>query len=877
MLKSFFTPKGKSAKPVAEQAGANDAAAKTKAKAPRPPKKKATDAPPKADTLDLVPILAIAPPYLVTKDGTFIMMFEIPPLESGASDRGAERALWSARYGQALSALPSGLKFQMSVILEPCNPTDDLAYFISRAERWHYVYGDPERTQSERATAKSMAIAGDYISELIQKWYDHFLPINMRTIITISYTPVGQAMKAAAKSMFGGKSKDSSMSLDQLEGYLKQATVALEEKAGFLMHAFQGSSIPLRVLTPAEMCQVVWRTLHPTASGAKNLSAANVVERIANGAQLDRYGGMPPEDAFTPDLAPSEIAELLAPDTLVESEDYFEVDGVLISGYVVWDYRPNRPAMVGRLADLEGGWCGTLFVEVADPAVVADKLRQREVQLSATAMAKSSKGLIADFGSGQENAAVQNARYQLETATVTPIYIRFFVFRTANDLETLRKRQRELETLFSTTGIAAFPARYGQSLLYQSYIPADRLVMGQKSRNMTPESLAAFFWPEHRRVLDPEGIYVGMDLDTRQPVRIDPFGVRSDKTPSYLGIGRPGAGKSVWLRSMMLSVMLAGGKVMAIDLEGEMKGFTQTYGGRYIEVGTTTGERINILDIPPDSDDPLLSGVEHLVSFCGSVNDKVIPHGPEWNALADAYRDSAIDHHWISEEGKVGEYRHEDAPRLADIVRFLDQQNTNQGVGRSIADMLRPYSHGVYAHYFNSRTTFDIRNESLVVFGLRHVNNDQSSHLLRVYLWQVLGLIWGEVLRRHDREPDVANHIMLDEVWKLLAAPGGGQAIENMARRFRKRKAALWMATQEVGEFVDSEQGRKILSIVGNTFLMDQRPHEAGRLRAALGLSDGLARHLTGLGTGRGILLTPNANLMLQVVVPDGWNVMTNV
>jgi hypothetical protein len=118
---------------------------------------------------------------------------------------------------------------------------------------------------------------------------------------------------------------------------------------------------------------------------------------------------------------------------------------------------------------------------------------------------------------------------------------------------------------------------------------------------------------------------------------------------------------------------------------------------------------------------------------------------------------------------------------------------------------------------------------------------------------------------------------MLDEVWKLLAAPGGAPAIENMARRFRKRKAALWMATQEVGEFVETEQGKKILSIVGNTFLMDQRPHEASRLRDALGLSEGLARHLTGMGTGRGILLTPNSSLSLQVVVPDGWNVMTNV
>ena len=35
-------------------------------------------------------------------------------------------------------------------------------------------------------------------------------------------------------------------------------------------------------------------------------------------------------------------------------------------------------------------------------------------------------------------------------------------------------------------------------------------------------------------------------------------------------IGRPGAGKSVWLKTMMTSAMIAGGRVMAVDIEGDM-------------------------------------------------------------------------------------------------------------------------------------------------------------------------------------------------------------------------------------------------------------------------------------------------------------------
>lgn len=869
MLKNMFTPRKK----VGEAPqGSNEP--RSGKESPRNEKKQVTAEAPKADTVDLVPILAIVPPYLVTKDGAFVMMFEIPPLESSATDKGSERAFWSSRYGTALATLPPGTQFQMSVILEPCDPTSDLQYFLSRAEKWHLLVGDPAKSEQERATAHALASASDHITAAIADWYDSARPVNMRTILTISWRPSFQAVKSA---LFGANSKTATVTLDQIKACLPQAEAALTEKASLLAAAFLGVSIPLRALSYGEMCQVVWRTLHPAASGAKSQSAIHIAEVLAKGEREAGFGGPPPVDIFTPEMTPDQLAEALAPDTFVEGEDHFEVDGVYASGYVIHDFRPNQPAYVGRLSDLPGGWCGTMFVEIADPAIVADRLRQREVQLQAKEMAKASKGLLADFGSRQEASAVQTARFGLETSSVAPIYIRFFVIRTANDLETLQKRTRDLESLLKTIGIYHFCARYSQALLYQSFLPVNSQILNQKARNMTPDALSTFFWPEHRRVMDEEGIYIGLDMDTNLPVRIDPFGARSDKTPSYLAIGRPGAGKSVWLRAMMTSAMLSGGNVMAIDLEGEMEGFARMYGGRYIEVGTGAGEKINILDIPPDSEDPLSAGTEHLVSFCGAVRGMPIPHGAEWNALASAYMIAIQDRGWLGEGFSIKEWRHEDAPRLSDIVRILERHNASDGVSRSLADMLRPYSEGVYAPYFNTSTSFDIRNERLVIFGLKNVNEDQSSIRLRVYLWQVMGLIWSEVLRRHAVEPEVANHIMLDEVWKLLSSPGGAPAIENMARRFRKRKASLWMATQEVGEFIDTQEGRKILSIVGNTFLMDQRPTEAERLQLALKLSPGVTRYLSSLGTGRGLLLTPAATLHIYVAVPDAWNVFTRV
>jgi type IV secretory pathway VirB4 component len=387
---------------------------------------------------------------------------------------------------------------------------------------------------------------------------------------------------------------------------------------------------------------------------------------------------------------------------------------------------------------------------------------------------------------------------------------------------------------------------------------------------MTADSLATFFWPAQRRYMEENGIYLGIDQATLLPIRVDPFGDSMEKTPTFLALGRPGAGKSVWLRTMMLSALIAGDSVMAIDIEGEMQSFCDQYGGRYIEIGGVSGERINVLDIPPDSDNPLEHGTKHLVAFCEAIRGSSVPKGPQWNVLAEAYKLALEDRGMIDPiSGEpLSAWRCEDAPLLNDVTRILTQLKRPEAV--SLSEMLHPYSNGLYKEFFNIQTTFDVRKERLVVFGMRHVNESGTwdDQELQVYLWQVMGFIWSEVLRRNLENPQVLNHVMLDEVWALLRAPGGAAAIENIARRSRKRRAALWMASQQIGEFLDKKHGRKILSVVGTKLLMGVSPFEANRMRDPFELSDYLIDTLTKLGYGEAMLQMANAVLKVWIRSP---------
>ena len=826
---------------------------------------------PTADTVDLVSVIAIDDPFLITREGAFVLMFEIPEIDMDIYGM-TEREICE-RYQTALGALPPGTKFQMTVFEDPFDPSDDICYFTERSEGFEteIAYEDPISAfykQGQALSASSISMAAR-TAEI----YDRVKPIRRRTVLTLYYLP-GAAN--VARNIVMGQYAEAD--IEEIRKGKDSAVENLEERISVLQSAFSGAGLPLVQLDPADALNAVWRTMHPFSSNDPEVTAADIAKNLVLGQEIFKKDP-PKADEWTADLTPEQISGLLSPNYVIERKDMLEIDGVLMKGYVVYDFRPNRPTFMYRLNSLSGTWLGTLFVEVMDPAVAADKLSQRETQLSAQEMVKAKQGMLVDFGVRQEVSAVQESRMQLETAGQAPINIRFFVFRTALTKKELDKRCREMESLFKTIGVAAFQADYTQKHLWRSYIPLGVMNTEQKRRNMNAPSLSTFFWPQRKRYNEENGLYMGFDESTSLPLFLDPFGASNSKTPTFLSIGRPGAGKSVWLKTMMTSAMISGGRVMAVDIEGEMEEYCRYYGGRYIEVGTPHGELINVMDIQPDMDDPLIGGTEQLVAFSEAVRGAAIHPGPEWNVLADAYKRALIDREWLKENydgsfevlNRDG-WRSEDAPLLGDIVDILRRDQSNPDA-LSMSQMLAQYvGNGVYASYFNRPTTFNIRKERLVIFGLKHVNTHSSSNQLRVYLWQILGLIWSEVLGRYMQDTETANHVMLDEVWALLKAPGGVGAIENMARRFRKRKAGLWMATQEVREFLDSGDAKKILSIVGNTFLMDQRPMEASLLENLYSLPEGTQNILTHLGTGRGLMVLPGKILRVSVSIPKEWH-----
>ena len=117
---------------------------------------------PTADTLDLVSVIAIDDPFLITKEGAFVLMFEIPKIDMDIYGM-TEREICE-RYQAALGALPPSTKFQMTVFEDHFDPSDDIRYFTERSEKFEseIAYEDPISEfyiQGQSLSASSIAMA----------------------------------------------------------------------------------------------------------------------------------------------------------------------------------------------------------------------------------------------------------------------------------------------------------------------------------------------------------------------------------------------------------------------------------------------------------------------------------------------------------------------------------------------------------------------------------------------------------------------------------------------------------------------------------------------------------------------------------------------
>src|SRR5205807_8372923 len=133
---------------------------------------------------------------------------------------------------------------------------------------------------------------------------------------------------------------------------------------------------------------------------------------------------------------------------------------------------------------------------------------------------------------------------------------------------------------------------------------------------------------------------------------------------------------------------------------------------------------------------------------------------------------------------------------------------------------------------------------SFVVFNVQAL----EAELRPIGIHLITTFVWNQV--RRARRPRL---LVIDEAWSLIQSPEGGAFLAGLARRARKYYLGLVTITQDVADFLGSEQGRTVLTNAAIKLLMKQDSATIEPVVAAFQLSLEERQFLLAAGKGEGL------------------------
>ena len=253
-------------------------------------------------------------------------------------------------------------------------------------------------------------------------------------------------------------------------------------------------------------------------------------------------------------------------------------------------------------------------------------------------------------------------------------------------------------------------------------------------------------------------------------------------------LGATGSGKSFFLNFLLMQLLQYGPRVVILDLGGSYRWLTKFLGGSYLAMDLEGGNQPRL---PPFS----LPAGQRTFQFLVSWVERLLRLG----------------HHEPMPEDSVDIRR-----RLEDVYALPYEERTLGNLVVNLTPRLRPplspwVGSGPWAPTFDGPPEpFDIARDQWQVIDLAGAaeHPDWCTAAL-FYLFERLRLVIDD-----DKEIARPKIMVVDEAWRYLADEAVLTALTEAAKTWRKRNAALVMATQSVVDVTQTDAGRSLLEML---------------------------------------------------------------
>jgi len=366
-------------------------------------------------------------------------------------------------------------------------------------------------------------------------------------------------------------------------------------------------------------------------------------------------------------------------------------------------------------------------------------------------------------------------------------------------------------------------------------------------RNLTTKSTAILVpFCTQELFMPAPAIYYGLNALSNNMIMADRKKLR---TPNGVILGTPGSGKSFSAkREILSSFLMTRDDVVICDPEGEYFPLVQALHGQVVRLATNSTDFLNPMDIQishKGDKEALKLKSDFLITLCDLIAGGKDGLENDEKGIIDECIRQIYDKYF---ENPVPE----NMPILEDLYDAL-KGHYNPKAER-IANSLVLYVHGSQ-NYFNNRTNVDSQNR-IMCFDIRDLGNQ----LKELGMLIVQDAVWNRVSMNRERK--IATRYYCDEFHLLLKEKQTAIYSVEIWKRFRKWGGIPTGLTQNVGDFLRSEEIEGILGNSDFVYLLNQNAKDQAILADKLGLSAKQLQHVTNSEPGSGLILFDN------VVIP---------
>lgn len=575
------------------------------------------------------------------------------------------------------------------------------------------------------------------------------------------------------------------------------------------------------------------------------------------------------------------IIEFIQPDEIdLTHPDHVVMDGTYYSFlYIKGDGYPKavRANWMSNFINAGEGIDVDVFLNRVNREKAIDKVAQK-IRLNRSKF-KNMQDTSADY---EEISSSIQAGYYIKNGMANNedlYYLTMFITVSGSSLEELNWRKQQMIVMLKSQDIYVSECKYQQEDALRSAMPflrVETFLDKKAKRNVLTAGAASTYMFTSYEMSDDAGVMLGVNRFNNSLCILDLFNSKKYKNANLNLIGTSGAGKTFTLQLLAMRMRMRGIQSFIIaPIKGhEFIRACNGIGGTFISIAPGSPHCINLMEIRhtettelvdtgyPEMESRLSKKLQQLMIFFGFLVPDLTNEEEQIidDAIIKTYQRFGITH----DNNSIFEGNDPDCGKLKPMPVLGDLYDQLSGVkgARRVGLILSRFVTGS-AQSFNRQTNVDLTNK-YVVLDL----SELKGNLLPIGMMIALDYVWDTV--KADRTQKKA--VIIDEIWQLVGASSTRTAADfclTIFKTIRGFGGAAIAATQDLSDFFgldDGKYGRAIINNSQNKIILNLEPDEAKYVEEVLKLTKNETRLISHFNRGEALICSNNNKVPVNII-----------